>query len=211
MADKKLNIYKAIWLFLIGCFLGYVLETVFYCLKYGEFVNKQGLIIGPFKPIYGTGTVLISFVFSQFKTEKKWQIFVIGTILGTIFEYLCSYFLEVIWGLYIWDYSTFNFNINGRIYLPYCLVWGLISVCWCRYLYPLFLKLYSKLKLDKIKVVTLLIGIFMVANVSLTFLIYFRMKDSDSNCKIYQVVDKLFPKEEVKSKFSKVRKIKVRN
>lgn len=208
MADKKLNIYKAIWLFLIGCFLGYVLETVFYFLKYEEFVNKQGLIIGPFKPIYGTGTVLISFVFSQFKTGKKWQIFVIGTILGTIFEYLCSYFLEVIWGLYIWDYSTFNFNINGRIYLPYCLVWGLISVGWYCYLYPLFLKAYQKLNLNKFKVITILIGVFMLVNLSLTFLIYFRIKDSDNNCKVYQIVDKIFPKEEVASKFSKVRKIK---
>lgn len=208
MSDKKLNIYKAIWLFLIGCLLGYALETVFYYLKYGNYVNKQGLIIGPFKPIYGTGTVLISFVFSQFKTEKKWQIFVIGTILGTIFEYLCSYFLEVIWGFYIWDYSTFNFNINGRIYLPYCLIWGLISVGWYSYAYPLFLKIYNKFNSKKFRIITGIIGIFFIIDLALTGLVYFRIKDSENNNKIYQIVDKLFPKEEVASKFSKVRKIK---
>lgn len=208
MINKKLNVYKAIWLFVVGCLLGYFLETVFYTIKYGEFVNKQGLIYGPFKPIYGSATVLISWFFSTLKIEKNWKVFIIGMIIGTIFEYLCSFFLEAIWGLYIWDYSSFRWNINGRVYLPYCLVWGLISVVWYIYLYPLFLKVYSNFNFDKIKVVTIIIGILMIINLSLTFLIYFRMKDSESNNKIYQIVDRIFPEEEVKGKFSKVRKIK---
>ena len=207
MQEKKIDIYKIIWLFVIGCLLGYILETVFYVVKYGNFVNKQGLIIGPFKPIYGTGMVMVSLLFSKLNLNKKWKIFLVGMILGTIFEYLCRYFLEVIWGLYIWDYSSFNYNINGRIYLPYCLVWGIISVMWYCYLYPLYLSVYDKLKLYKIKIITLIVGIFMLLDVSLTFLIYFRIQHSENNCKIYQIVDKLFPKEEVKSKFSKVRKI----
>ena len=211
MLEKKLDIYKVIWLFVLGCLFGYLLETVFYVIKYGYFVNKQGLIIGPFKPIYGTGMVLVSLLFSKLSINDKWKIFLIGTILGTVFEYLCSYLLEVIWGFYIWDYSSFDYNINWRIYLPYCLVWGIISVGWYSYLYPLFLKIYHKLNLNKFKIVTSLIGIFMFFNVSLTFLVYFRMKDNDNNCKVYQIVDKIFPKEEVKSKFSKVRKIKSRN
>lgn len=208
MINKKLNIYKVVWLFVIGCLFGYFLETIFYIIKYGEFVNKQGLIIGPFKPIYGTATVLISWIFSSLKFERKWQVFIVGMLIGTLFEYLCSYFLEVIWGLYIWDYSSFSWNINGRIYLPYCLVWGLISVVWYIYLYPLFLKIYDKFKLDKIKILTIIVGIFMVINLLLTFLIYFRMKDSSSNNALYQIVDRIFPEEEVKGKFSKVRKIK---
>lgn len=208
MSDKKLNIYKIIWLFLIGCLLGYILETFFYIIKYGNFVNKQGLIIGPFKPIYGTGAVLISWVFSSLKTEKKWQVFVVGSILGTVFEYLCSYLLEVIWGFYIWDYSSFNFNVNGRIYLPYCLVWGLISVIWYSYAYPLFLKVYNKVSSHKFKLITVLIGIFFAIDLTLTGLVYFRMKNEEENNIIYSIVDKLFPKEEVASKFSKVRKIK---
>lgn len=208
MLNKKLNIYKVIWLFLIGCVLGYILESVFYIIKYGNFVNKQGLIIGPFKPIYGTGVVLASLLFSGFKLQKKWQIFIVGAVLGTFFEYLCSYLLETIWGLYIWDYSSFNFNINGRIYLPYCLVWGLVSVVWYSYIYPLFLKFYDKIKLDKFRIITILIGVFFIIDLSLTFLIYFRIKDSNNDCVIYQVVDKIFPEEEINSKFSKVRKIK---
>ena len=207
MQEKKLDIYKIIWLFVIGCLFGYVLETVFYVIKYGYYVNKQGLIIGPFKPIYGTAMVVASLLFDKLNLNKKWKIFVIGTVLGTIFEYLCSYFLEAIWGLYIWDYSSFNYNINGRIYLPYCLVWGIISIIWYCYLYPLYLKVYDRIKLEKIKIISLLVGIFMVINVTLTFMIYFRIQDSDNNCKVYQIVDKIFPKEEVKSKFSKVRKI----
>lgn len=208
MLNKKLNIYKVIWLFLIGCVLGYILESVFYIIKYGNFVNKQGLIIGPFKPIYGTGVVLASLLFSGFKLQKKWQIFIVGAVLGTFFEYLCSYLLETIWGLYIWDYSSFNFNINGRIYLPYCLVWGLVSLVWYSYIYPLFLKFYDKIKLDKFRIITILIGVFFIIDLSLTFLIYFRIKDSNNDCVIYQVVDKIFPEEEINSKFSKVRKIK---
>ena len=85
---------------------------------------------------------------------------------------------------------------------------AIISVLWYCYLYPFYLKSYDKLKLNKIKIITLIVGIFMIINVSLTFLIHFRIKDNDNNCKVYQIVDKFFPKEEINNKFSKVRKIK---
>ena len=208
MSDKKVNFYKVVWLFLIGCLFGYLLETVFYIIKYGTFVNKQGLIIGPFKPIYGTGTVLISWLFSNLKIEKKFHVFIVGTILGTIFEYLCSCLLEVIWGFYIWDYSNFNFNINGRVYIPYCFVWGLISVGWYSYVYPIFLKIYNTFKSNKFKCLTIIIGVFLAIDLLLTGLVYFRLKNSDNNNIVYQYIDKIFPKEEVASKFSKIRKIK---
>lgn len=211
MKDKKLNLYKIIWLFFVGCVLGFILETIFYIIKYGSFVNKQGLIIGPFKPIYGIGIILISGIFNCLKKEKKSQILLLGIIIGTLFEYLCSYFLEKIWGFYIWDYSSYKYNLNGRIYLPYCFLWGIISVLWYSYFYPVFLKIYYKFESKKFKIITVLIGAFFVVDIFLTGLVYFRMKEEDNNNKLFQIVDKMFPPNEVKTKFAKVRKLKNKN
>lgn len=208
MKKSKLNIYKVIWLFLIGCILGYIFETVFFVLKYGHYINKQGLIIGPFKPIYGSAVIIISFIFSNLKNDKKWHIFIVGVLAGTIFEYLCSWLLEVMWGFYIWDYSSYNWNINGSIYLPYCLIWGVISVLWYCYCYPIFNKIYEKLENTRFKIISWVVGIFLIIDLILTGCVYLRKKYSDLNNQFFSIVDKLFPEKEVNSKFPKVRKIK---
>ena len=211
MKEKdNINFYKATWLFFFGCLFGYIFECLFYVLKYGNFVNKQGLILGPFKPIYGLGVLFISLIFSKVKKPHIWKIFLYGLLFGTVFEYSVSFLLEKIWNIYIWDYSNFRFNINGRIYLPYCIGWGLISLVWYYYLYPLFNKFYNYLK-KKIKIfdiVTVLLFIFFIIDGILTFGIYFRIENSEKDNTVYKVLDNMFPKEVIDSRFSKVRRIK---
>lgn len=208
MDNKKMNFSKVIWLFFIGCIFGYILECSFHVIKYGFFVNKQGLIIGPFKPIYGMGLFLIPIIFHSLKIEKKPYIFLFGILFGTVFEYLSSFLLEKIWHIYIWDYSTFKFNINGRIYLPYCFVWGLICLLWYGYGYPIFLKIYDKFSAKKFfKTITIILGAFMIVDSILTWVVLFRMDHPESNNAVYRIVDKAFPEKKIKSRFSKVRKI----
>lgn len=209
--SKKLNIYKIIWLFIIGCFIGYIFESVFYVIKYGTFVNKQGLVIGPFKPVYGGAVLIITFLFTTLKNDKKWFIFLVGMLAGTLFEYYCSWSLEKFWGFYIWDYSSFKWNINGRVYLPYCLIWGAISLIWQCYCYPIFNKIYYKLESKKFKIISWVVGVFIVIDLLLTCAVYLRRKFSEVDNDFFKIVDKMFPEEEWDAKFSKVRKIKEKN
>ena len=60
-------------------------------------------------------------------------------MIGTVFEYICSYFQELWFGTVSWDYSHFLFNLNGRVNLLYSCFWGLLSLAWMKWMYPYLL------------------------------------------------------------------------
>lgn len=41
------------WLFVIGSIVGYIYEMIVVLVQKGYFESRQGLIYGPFTPIYG--------------------------------------------------------------------------------------------------------------------------------------------------------------
>ena len=61
-----------------------------------------------------------------------------GTLLGGLYEYLCSVFTELAFGTVFWDYSAIPFNLGGRINLLYCFFWGFAAVAWFKGLYPVW-------------------------------------------------------------------------
>lgn len=206
---SKLDIYQVIWLFGLGCLFGYVLETVFYLLKYGSYVNKQGLIVGPFKPIYGAGVILMTFFYYKLKKRNIPNTFIMGIVVGTSFEYLCSFLLEVVFKSYFWDYSTFNYNINGRIYLPYCIIWGIVAVFWIYELYPQFLKIYNRLKkINYFRFISAGIGAFFLINTLVTGLVLLRQGHRYKDNFVFRIVDNYYTENEIKEKFPKFRPIR---
>ena len=214
MEDKKekIKFSELVWLFVIGCLIGFVLETIFHFIKNGEWINKQGLLYGPFKPIYGFGLILIVLVMNQYREKKFWQKFVIGVILGSAFEYFGSLFQEYVFGTSTWNYSSFNWNIGGRIYLPYCLAWGVIAVFCMNVLYPLFKKGMNKVNKNLYKVTTVIVAIFMLINASLTALASIRYSDransEESTNVVFKVIDEWYPDEYMQVKFPKMKVIK---
>ena len=71
----------------------------------------------------------------RFQEKPAWQIFVIGTVIGAVFEYVCSVATEMAFGLVFWDYLDFQFNIAGRINLGFSFLWGVAAVIWIKLLY----------------------------------------------------------------------------
>lgn len=210
--NTKIKASEFVWLFVIGCLIGFVLETFWHFFKNGEWINKQGLLYGPFKPIYGFGLIFIVLVMNNYHNKKFWQKFIIGVILGSAFEYFGSLFQEYIFGTSTWNYSRFNLNIEGRIYLPYCLAWGLIAVFCVDFLYPLFKKILRKVNKPFYHVATVIVAIFMTINVSLTALASIRYSDRANNeastSVVFKVIDELYPDEYMQVKFPKMKVIK---
>ena len=96
MKKEKTSLTEYIWLFIIGCIFGYIIESGWYFIKHGVWINKPGLLYGPFKPIYGLGFVLIVMIMKKFKDKKIWIKFSLGVIIGSVFEYICSLFQEYV-------------------------------------------------------------------------------------------------------------------
>lgn len=205
---KFMKHFKEItWLFIFGCLLGFFLETIWYLLKNGILINKQGLLYGPFKPIYGFGIVIVTYLFKWIKKPTKTKLFVGGTLIGTLYEYFTNVFQEFILGTSTWNYSSFSFNINGRIYLPYCFCWGIFSLLWFNYVYPFIEKIISKINI----VLTYVAAILMIINLLLSTLAVYEYSNRANNVttknKILKKIDILYPDSVIKQKFPKLKAV----
>ena len=208
MNNKKENIIKFIWLFIIGCFIGYVVEVSYFFIKHGTFINKSGLLYGPFKPIYGLGIVIFSFIFDKFKDRNNFIIFMSGIGIGTLYEYGSSVFQEYILHTSTWNYSSFNYNLNGRIYLPYCIGWGIFALIWIKCVYPKIKKRIIKFPFS----ISMIVGIIMLANVLLSAFAVYEYSNRQNNInpsnKILKLMDKMYPDHVVKKRIPKLKAIK---
>lgn len=131
-----INFYKLFWVFFICCFLGVVVETIFVFLRTGHYMQRTGLVWGPFNLIYGIGAVLLTLCLHRLQGKNDRWIFLGGAVIGGTFEYFCSWLQETVVGTVSWDYSDIPFNLNGRINLLYCFFWGALGLVWIKELYP---------------------------------------------------------------------------
>lgn len=133
-----------IWTFFICCFIGFVVETIYSYIRKGHYINKQGLLYGPFKPIYGFGGVIFTIIFYKIKYFRAYVIFIIGLIAGTLYEYFCSYFQEYFLKSRSWDYSGFKYNLNGRISISHAVFWGILALLFVKGAMPLIVIFMQK-------------------------------------------------------------------
>ena len=110
-------------LFMIYSIIGYLVEVI--CVSFADkkLTTSRGFLIGPYLPIYGTGTLIMTCFLSKYKNDVL-ALFIMSTILCTILEYMTSYVLEKIFKLRWWDYSEQSFNINGRVCLSNGVLFG---------------------------------------------------------------------------------------
>lgn len=118
----------------IYAFLGWIMETIYAFVIHGHFV-KRGFLFGPICPIYGFGAVILLFITKKMY-QKPFQKFLIATITFTVFEYIVSLVLEMVFGLRWWDYTNDILNIQGRVSLLYSVCWGIIGVIVLEKLHP---------------------------------------------------------------------------
>lgn len=169
---EKNNLIKKLfiifWLFIIGSVLGYIFEMIVVLFQKGYFESRQGLIYGPFTPVYGIGLVIYYLILDKINIKGKTKIFFITMVLGGITEYICSYVQEKVFGTISWDYSNLIFNINGRTSLLHCIYWGIAGLVYYIYIKPITEKLKQKLYESKTQIITIIVSIFMIFNIGIT-------------------------------------------
>lgn len=200
--EKRKIIHELIiifWVFIIGSILGYIVEMIVALAKNGYFESRQGLIYGPFTPVYGIGGIVYYIVFKIIKTKDKPKVFLISMLLGGITEYLCSYVQEKAFGTISWDYSYLKFNMNGRTSLLHCTYWGIAGILYITYIEPFLEKLKQRVDKTTLKVLTLMLSIFMIFNISISCLAANRQAERRKNIacenKLDIFLDKYYPDE----------------
>lgn len=159
-----IGFYKLFWVFFIGCFVGVVIEVLF-CIFVTEhrYESRQGVIYGPFNPVYGFGAVAMTLVLYLFRKKSETWTFLVGAIIGAIFETLCSVYQEYFLGTVSWDYSGSKYSLmGGRTDLVYAVFWGILAVVWIKFLYPFMSKWIEKIPNKVGVILTWILFVFMV-------------------------------------------------
>ena len=169
-AEKAMSFSDLVWLFVVGAFLGDVVETIFCRVTAGVWMSRSSLVWGPFSVVWGLALVLAAVLLRGSERKSESRIFWFGVILGGAYEYVCSAVTELLCGTVFWDYSGFKFNLGGRINLLYCFFWGIAAVAWIRYGYPLVAKGMNKLKTHIRPWMTAALAVFMAVNMGVSTL-----------------------------------------
>ncbi|MCC8047191.1 MAG: putative ABC transporter permease [Clostridiales bacterium] len=128
--------YKLVWMFIIGAVLGDVFEIFFCRATQGIWMSRSSLVWGQFSIVWGFALAAATALLHRCLDRSDSFLFITGTVLGGVYEYLCSVLSEIVFGTVFWDYSKLPFNLGGRINLLYCFFWGFAAVLWIRVLYP---------------------------------------------------------------------------
>ena len=180
------------WIFIIGSIAGFIFEITVVFFQKGHFEIRQGLIYGPFIPVYGIGAILYYVVLNKIKLKKKLQIFLITLILGGLTEYLCSFMQEKLFGTISWDYSYLPFNIQGRTSLLHCIYWGIGGILYVTYIEPLIEKMREKINKNIIRIITIILAIFMIFDITISWMAAERQIERKSNVEPENKMDLFF-------------------
>lgn len=154
--NRKLsNAQKVILYFFIYSFLGWVMEVIYAMFVERQFVNR-GFLYGPICPIYGFGALILIGSLRNVKGNKLLK-FIIAVVAFSVFEYIVSYVLELLFNQRWWDYSNDILNLQGRISILYSLVWGVLGILFTEKLHPFIRKKVENVSLRVPKAIQIII------------------------------------------------------
>lgn len=113
-------------LFMIYSVSGWIIETISQSIILHKFVNR-GFLLGPYCPVYGYGAVIMTVCLEKY-ADNILLLFVMAVIICSLLEYFTSFVMEKLFRTRWWDYSEKPFNLNGRICLSNCILFGIGGV-----------------------------------------------------------------------------------
>lgn len=136
--EKEKRDWK-IWFlcFLFFCFIGWLYEVVVFYFELGYGFVNRGFLFGPWLPVYGVGGVITILSMEKFKARKiklgrvnvtPLLCFVCIILLCTAVELFTSYLMEFVTGSWLWDYTEYGPNFQGRIALKSSVRFGLMGM-----------------------------------------------------------------------------------
>lgn len=96
-------------------------------------------------------------------------VFIGIVVITTVLELIASYIMEFTQGEWLWDYTRFSFNFEGRIALNPSIRFGIGGMVFLYLLQPLFRKLTGKMSDKVLYTVSLILLILFIADIIYTY------------------------------------------
>lgn len=176
----KFNFYHYVWIFIVGCYLGFGVETLWCLIKNGYIESRKSLVLGHLSIAYGMGAVLLTLLLVHFQKSSLWKIFLVAFVSGTVVEYICSLGQEICFGSVAWNYSHLPLNINGRVCLLYSVFWGVLGLVWVKLVIPSMSRAFDKIHIPFDKAIIWVFILFFVLDAVLSASAAIRMNERDN-------------------------------
>lgn len=140
--------------FVLYSILGWLYEVFLEVVVYRWGFSNRGVLLGPWCVVYGTGALLLIFCLGPLQRRPvrlgrvnltPALVFVGVVVLTTVLELIASYIMQAITGGWLWDYTSYAFNFQGRIALNPSIRFGLGGMLFLYLLQPLFRRLSAKM------------------------------------------------------------------
>lgn len=144
--EKWTTFSRFVLIFLCISFLGWAMETVYVSLNNGRYC-KRGFLHLPFCTIYGF-TILAIYCFIGTpkegglflrKLEGKKRILpyiLLAMLIPSIAELITGIFFDKVFGIRLWQYFSYKFNLNGYICLEVSTAWGGLITMFMGFIFP---------------------------------------------------------------------------
>ena len=154
-------------IFMLGCFVGWIYEEIFYLFTEGMLRNR-GLLYGPWLPIYGVGALGIY----ALKPIKKHPVllFALCIAVSGVVEYIIGFAGIYLFGMRLWDYRGLFLNISGIICFRSVISFGVMGLAFHYFLEPIGEKMYQKTSFNIIKTVCALLIVLLFIDCIMSFL-----------------------------------------
>ena len=153
-------------LFLTYSVIGWICEVITQIAYKHRFINR-GFLIGPYCPVYGVGSVLITFFVSS--QNDIISVFLKSMTICSILEYLTSFIMEKLFKTRWWDYTNNKFNINGRICLQTMILFGIGGVLIVKFVSPFILNTLSLLNPLLLTIISALLFVLFISDIIISY------------------------------------------
>lgn len=152
---------------MIGCFVGWIYEEIFYLVVDHKLINS-GFLYGPYLPVYGWGAVVLNLLLKRFK-KYPILVFLLSILITGVLEYITGDIMFRVYNRTWWDYTGLFLNIGGYVCLRSVLSFSVGAMFLIYFIEPKLCSFLENSKVIKKYVSILFVMVFLIDNI-VTFL-----------------------------------------
>lgn len=166
--------------FMLYSIIGWIYEVFLEVVIYRWGFSNRGVLFGPYCVIYGFGALILIFSLSWLQKKRIYigkilitpiLVFIGIVLVTTVVELIGSYIMEFTRGEWLWDYTRFAFNFQGRVALNPSIRFGIGGMIFLYLLQPLFQKLTTRMSKRALAAVSGALTLLLLADTVCTFIL----------------------------------------